>query len=292
MARDPRALRRTTQRTTERPSGFLLWLRRRRPLLRPLGWGLAGLTVLGGLAIGVSAFDPASQAARLLDDQGTLATRLGLTIERVELHGRHNTPIDLVRGALGIVPGDPMFAFSPQAARERLETISWIAHARVERHLPDSIVVRIEEREPFALWQNAGQFSIIDRRGRVVATERLDQFGPLPLLVGSGADTTAGALVDALRAVPEVMTRVQALIRVADRRWNLRLHTGTDVLLPEGEEPAAVARLAALQRSHGLLDRPLAAVDLRLADRMVLRPLAAPSPIHATPALLRGSSRR
>ncbi|WP_431283927.1 cell division protein FtsQ/DivIB [Humitalea sp. 24SJ18S-53] len=268
----------------KRPHRFVLFLRRRRPLVRPALWATLGLGVFGTIAMGIAAFDPAGRAARLVEDPGGLGARLGLTIEQVELHGRRNTPIDLVRGALGIVPGDPMLGFSPHAAKERLETIAWVARAHVERRLPDTIMVRIEEREPFALWQNAGRFSVIDRNGNVVATTTLDQFGPLPLLVGPGADRAGVALVDALRPHPEVMARVQALVRVAERRWNLRLHSGTDILLPDGNEVAAIARLAELHRSHAILDRPLAAVDLRLADRMVLRPMAtaAPAPIPVT----------
>ena len=65
--------------------------------------------------------------------------------------------------------------------------------------------------------------------------------------------------------------RVQAMVRIGERRWNLRLHNGTDVLLPEIAEGAAIKRLAELQQEAKLLDRPLAAIDLRLPDRLVVR---------------------
>jgi cell division protein FtsQ len=42
-------------------------------------------------------------------------------------------------------------------------------------------------------------------------------------------------------------------------------------MLPEGHEREALARLVELQASNDLLDRPLAAVDLRLPDKMVIR---------------------
>jgi cell division protein FtsQ len=46
----------------------------------------------------------------------------------------------------------------------------------------------------------------------------------------------------------------------------------TDVLLPEGHEVAALDRLTQLQQQHAVLDRPLAAIDMRLPDRLVFRP--------------------
>mgnify|MGYP005827466695 CR=1 FL=1 len=197
---------------------------------------------------------------------------MGFTVQRVVLEGRHNTPTDMIRAALGVSRGDPILDISPERTRERLETIAWIQRAHVERRLPSTLLVRIEERRPFAIWQHNGRFVIIDRDGKVVAADGLDQFGPLPLLVGEGADSAGAPLHDLLRGEPEVAERVQAMVRIHERRWNLRLHNGTDVLLPEGAEAAAIQRLAELQREARLLDRPLAAIDLRLPDRLVLRP--------------------
>ena len=96
-------------------------------------------------------------------------------------------------------------------------------------------------------------------------------FATLPLVVGSGAPEFAAALLDQLAAQPLLRARVVAAIRVGERRWNLRLNNGADVLLPEGAEAAAMSRLLELQASQSLLDRPLQTLDLRLPDRMVVR---------------------
>ncbi|WP_255568805.1 cell division protein FtsQ/DivIB [Neoroseomonas alba] len=280
MARDPvRAAARerlsrasSVQKAPERPSRTRIWLKRRRALLRPAIYGVVGLGVLGVAFLAVRAVDPAGRVRSLAESFSGVGDGLGLEVQQVILEGRRNTPTDMIRAALGVSRGDPMLEFSPEAARSRIETIAWVQHAHVERRLPGTILVRIDERRPFAIWQNNGQFVIIDREGKVVAADGLDQFGPLPLLVGTGADTSGPALYDLLRAQPEVNERVQAMVRIHERRWNLRLHTGTDVLLPEGAEAAAIQRLAELQREARLLDRPLAAIDLRLPDRLVLRP--------------------
>lgn len=260
------------QKDPSRPSRLRIWLKRRRSLLRPAIYGAAGLGALALVVLAVRAIDPAGRVRGIAEAFGGVGEGLGLEVQQVILEGRRNTPTDMIRAALGVARGDPMLEFSPEAARARIETIAWVQNAHVERRLPGTILVRIEERRPFAIWQNSGRFVIIDREGRVVATDGLDQFGPLPLLVGPGADTLGAALHDMLRQQPEVAERVQAMVRIHERRWNLRLHSGTDVLLPEGAEAAAILRLGELQREARLLDRPLAAIDLRLADRLVLRP--------------------
>ncbi|MEY3732059.1 MAG: hypothetical protein RLZZ57_2815 [Pseudomonadota bacterium] len=254
-----------------RPSAAHLWLRRSRRFVGPALFGSAILMGFGLIAYGIAAVDPASQARRMLDTVAVFGSDRSMTVQAVIVDGRQNTPLPLIREALGVSRGDAMLGFSPEAARQRLESIPWVAQAHVERHLPATIVVRLEERRPFAIWQNQGRFVIVDRQGKTVATDGLDQFGPLPLIVGPGADQAAAALYDLLAAETEVAERVQAMVRVGERRWNLRLHSGADVLLPEAAEAAAIKRLAELQQEAKLLDRPLAAIDLRLPDRLVVR---------------------
>jgi cell division protein FtsQ len=254
-----------------RPSAAHLWLRRSRRFVGPALFGSAILMGFGLIAYGIAAVDPASQARRMLDTVAIFGSDRSMTVQAVIVDGRQNTPLPLIREALGVSRGDAMLGFSPEAARQRLESIPWVAQAHVERHLPATIVVRLEERRPFAIWQNQGRFVIVDRQGKTVATDGLDQFGPLPLIVGPGADQAAAALYDLLAAETEVAERVQAMVRVGERRWNLRLHSGADVLLPEAAEAAAIKRLAELQQEAKLLDRPLAAIDLRLPDRLVVR---------------------
>ena len=75
---------------------------------------------------------------------------------------------------------------------------------------------------------------------------------------------------------------MQALVRISDRRWNLLLRNKAEVLLPEGQEAAALRRLAELQARQSFLDRPLAVIDLRLPDKMVVRVANSPAPTTPT----------
>ena len=275
----------------KRPSALRLWLRRRRNLVKPMGLTLLGLGALTAVGIGVLAADPAGRIAAIWDRTADIGASAGLVVQEVVLEGHRNAPIGLLREAIGVRRGDPILGFDPQAARERIEMIAWVDEAHVERHLNGTIRVRITERRPFAFWQRDGRISVIDREGKVVATENIGQFGRLPLVVGAGAEREAGRMIDLVTAQPVVMDRTHALVRISERRWNLRLRNGTDVLLPEGHEAAALARLAELQQKQALMDRPLAAIDLRLPDKLVLRTQQA-SPPAADPNVQRARSGR
>jgi cell division protein FtsQ len=255
----------------QRPSSLRLWLRRRRPLLRPALFGLAALGVATVCGAGLAALEPAGRFSWLNEGVAEIGAGFGLTVQEIMVRGQQNTPKELIRAAIGIRNGDPLLAFSPEAARQRLESIAWIESAEVQRNLSGNILVVVRERQPFAIWQHNNDFAVVDREGRVVSADTLDAFGPLPLLVGEGAHKNGAAVFDELKKAPEVLARTQALIYVSQRRWNLRLHNGTDILLPEGHEDAAIARLAELQKAQSLLDRPVVAIDMRLPDRLVVR---------------------
>jgi cell division protein FtsQ len=292
-----------------RPSRWKLLLRRGRRGLRPAIWAGCGIGAIAIVAVLVRTATPGSGAggsvASSRERLGDLSAALGWRVQNVIVEGRSNTPEPLLRAAIGVSTGAPALGFSLAAARARIETLPWVDHAAVERRLPDTLVVRITERRPYAIWQNQGRFSLIDRAGQVLTDQDVAAFRSLPLVVGAGAAEHAAAVLEPLAGFPALQDRVEAAVRIGERRWNLHLKNGTDVLLPEGHEAAALQRLATLQDGHDLLDRPLQAIDLRLPDRLTLRPqppapadssaaqgagenAAAPaSPGHAAPAPVR-----
>jgi cell division protein FtsQ len=260
----------------DRPSGWRLALRRQRRLLRPAAWvvfvSVVGMFVLFVFHAAGPHVESSGTLTSMRERLGAMTAATGLRVSDVVIEGRANTPEPLLRAAIGVNKGDPILGFSLEETRARIETIPWVEHATVERRLPGTVVVNLQERRPYAIWQNQGKFVLVDRAGQVVADQDVAQFRHLPLIVGLGAPGAAAGLLDALRDRPALEEKVSASVRVGERRWNLRMTNGTDVLLPEGHEVVALDRLIQLQQDHAVLDRPLVAIDMRLPDRLVFRP--------------------
>lgn len=273
----PRVTRSPRNSVKDRPSGWRLALRRQRRLVRPAAWITAASVVVllvlfvvhaAGSRGGPSGGSLTSVRERL----GAVTAAFGLRVTDIVIEGRANTPEPMLRAAIGVNVGDPILGFSLEDTRAHIEMIPWVEHATVERRLPGTLVVNLQERRPFAIWQNQGKFVLVDRAGQVVANQDVAQFRHLPLIVGLGAPRAASDLLDALRDRPALEEKVSASVRVGERRWNLRMTNGTDVMLPEGHEVVALDRLIQLQQDHAVLDRPLVAIDMRLPDRLVFRP--------------------
>ena len=256
--------------------------RRRRlspTLRRALPWAIAvvlaigcyGGVVLSRLPIGQSIL--AGAADRAL----AASAALGLVVRSIDVEGRETTDTAMIMAALAAERGTPILGVSPRRAKEKLESLPWVRSAAIERRLPDTLVVRLVERHPLAVWQHAGKHELVDRDGAVIPVKDLTRFARLPTVVGDDAASHATALIDMLAREPELAARVTAAVRVDDRRWNLRIDHVIDVLLPEANPAEAWARLAAQERANKLLQRDIQTVDMRLPDRLVLRPVGSPA---------------
>ena len=196
---------------------------------------------------------------------------MGFGVKRVVVEGQKNATDFAITTALGAGPETFMLAFDTDAAKDRLEAVPWIRHARVMRLLPSTLQVEIEEREPYAIWQNNRQTFVVDSEGVVLAPALPQAFPELPLVVGEGAGKHAAALYQTLAPYKDLRRRMLAALRVGDRRWTLKLRTGTEIMLPDGNIEMALDALEKLERERGVFQQDIAAIDMRLLDRVTLR---------------------
>jgi len=256
---------------------------RRSSRLSPRRRQVVALALIGAVAIGAGA------GAWRLRESGVLERTLkmagaalsdwsqrqivaaGLTVQHVFVTGRGETGKAEVLAALGVESGQSILDFDPAQARQRLLQLGWVKTARVERRLPDTIIVRLRERQALALWQHKGRHVLIDRGGGTITRHDLARFAHLPVVVGRDAPLAAAKLIDMLSRKPALFAQVRAAVRIGARRWDVRLKNGIKVHLPEIDAFAAWVRLAELVAEHRIFDRDVAAIDLRLPDRLVLR---------------------
>jgi len=196
---------------------------------------------------------------------------LGLAVREVYVSGRAETAQSSLLGALDVRIGNPILAVDVDQAQQRIEQLGWVARATVERRFPATLHISLQERRAAAIWQRKGSFVLVDIDGVVIGTEGLERFDHLKVIVGEDAPQRTRDLLRVLSAAPGLAERVDAAVWVGDRRWNMRLNNGIDVRLPEQDPTAAWARLAELDSTHGILDKDIRAIDLRLPDRLVVR---------------------
>ncbi len=248
-----------------------------RPLSRPdvlaTSFNIFAAALIGGaLGLGVAAGGHgtafAQGAARVVD---AAAAAIGFRVRSVVIAGNSVLDDETIIDTVGLAPGGSLIAIDAAEARTRLEALTWVAEARVQKLYPATLSVRVTERRPFAVWQRNGELFIIDRAGTVLRPANAGQLPPLPIVAGAGAHAGAATLFTQLAAHPQIADQVAASVRVAERRWTLHLDNGIEVRLPEAGMAQALDRLAWLAREQELLERDIDLVDMRIGTRVFVR---------------------
>jgi cell division protein FtsQ len=199
------------------------------------------------------------------------ANRLGFRISEIALAGEREVDRGEILVLAGITDRSSLLFLDASRARTRLLTNPWIAEATVLKLYPDRLRIEIRERLPYALWQKDGRVALIAADGTVLETAAPPRFGNLPLVVGKGAEQSAQNFLTLIARYPTIAHATDASVLVAERRWNLHLKGGVEILLPEREPEQALRTLIDLERSDRLLSRDIVAIDLRLPDRVTVR---------------------
>ena len=239
---------------------------------RGAGSTAAAMVLLASASYGVVRGGPVPQimeyAQSLCDG---VANRLGFRIAEVALDGGHEVAREEILVLAGITDRSSLLFLDAARTRARLLSNPWIAEATVLKLYPDRLRIEIRERKPFALWQKDGRIALIAVDGVVLENNVRARFADLPHVVGKSAEQSAQGFLALIARYPAIARLTEASIFVAERRWNLRLKDGVEILLPENEAEQALQILIDLDRNQKLLSRDIIAVDLRLPDRITVR---------------------
>ena len=198
--------------------------------------------------------------------------KMGFVVKHVDVVGEGRVREDKVREMLGVRSGDYLFDMDIKNAQDRIQSLSWVETAVVRRLWPDRIVVHINERRPYALWQNNNKIRVIDKTGAVILMANTREFSELPFVVGEGGAEKAEAIWNILQTHPDVLMQTSSVVRVGERRWDIVLKDGMRILLPEKNPAAALQRFDTYNHEHGLLGLDLQRIDMRIKGRLTLVP--------------------
>ncbi len=254
---------------------------------KPALWAAAVILVLGTLGGGAWYAVASGRVAAARQDLVALAVRsspsLGLVVKDVLIEGREHTSRADVARALEPFMGQSILTVDIDGIRRNLDDLPWVRTATVSRELPGTLFVRLEERQPLALWQDgdSSRILLVDQDGLTLAVDDLTPYRSLPLLSGPGAPLAAPALLGMLQAEPALIHHVTAASYIGRRRWNVYLDGRIEVRLPEDGAELAWHRLAAAQQADDIIDRDIDAVDLRNPEWLVVRPIDAAAPTNS-----------
>lgn len=241
-------------------------VQQRLPRMRVVTWALAA--VLTASTAGYMALDYDRVRAEMIRVSGDA----GLNLQHIEVKGRAHTPQDVLLAVSGLQRGQPILDISLTDLHARISDIGWVEDVVVQRRMPSTIRITLQERMPVALLQTPTGHELIDASGAIIRDADTPAFTHLKIVSGTGAATRAAAILDILRTEPELFANVWAISLQSERRWDVHLRNGIAIHLPEVDPRTAWSRLAIMDHQKQIIGRDLAVIDLRIPEQLIVEP--------------------
>lgn len=138
--------------------------------------------------------------------QGIQKTDL-LKLKTIQVTGAAPATEARLRKIITVNPGDSLWEKSVEKQAEIAKRDPWVEKAQVRRVFPNTIVIEVKERTPFAVVnESSGQFKYLDSSNTIIDKAEPEKIGRYPILVGHDLRTNAnrrGEALDILKSLPE-----------------------------------------------------------------------------------------
>ncbi|HMV69980.1 MAG TPA: FtsQ-type POTRA domain-containing protein, partial [Myxococcota bacterium] len=211
-------------------------------------------------------------------------------VERIEFVGNVRATDAELRHLSDLRNGVTIWDVDLATLSERVQRHPWVAEVTAERHLPGSVVVKVQEHAPVALLAFGDRLLYVDEQGRPFLEARSDDLnhpiisGIDPALEGLHPELPRLALRDALWLLQELDARaILPLDHVSEIRFHrtrgfvlqtagsVRGGATAEVLIGLGDYERQLRHLAALVDRGVDLTRPLH-VDVAPESVAIVRP--------------------
>jgi cell division protein FtsQ len=174
--------------------------------------------------------------------------------------------------------GDSMFRLDFQSAQDRIEYLPMVQSVHIDRSWPETVVIEVTERAPFAAWQVGATNYVIDNEGVVMANAQPPAGAPAIKDLGNPVRLVPGDHVDydAVKLTQELLQRVpgQLALNIAALEYSpatgLALTTDAGYRVVIGDSQNMDYKLAVWQQIEKELGRETMGghvLDLRFGDR-------------------------
>ena len=233
-------------------------------LLRLLAWSVA-LLLLALPVVGVLSGKFASERWPLRQLDLTAPVR--------------HVPAQAIQAVVDAHAREGFFALSLPELRRELAALPWVSHVEVRKRWPDTVVVHIDEHQPYAVWQDR---ALVSHEGVIFEAPQVPEMADLPRLFGPDERIVDVVNFHARSVRLFEHTTMQVRITHLSPRgsWTVQLDNDTTVLLGRDLAEQRLARFAATAPTllQGHPGQRLGRADLRYPNGYALTWIDMPAP--------------
>lgn len=145
-----------------------------------------------------------------------------LSVQNVKISGNQALSSSRVKELAGISQGKNIFAMDIGEMERNIRSSEWVEALRIKRDLPDTLHLKIQEKEPVFWIRKEDRLFYADSQGRAIAPVQAERFRSLPFLSVKGSSS---GQKERLRQLREEMRARDLPFTLQDVSW-LRFFPG------------------------------------------------------------------
>lgn len=200
-----------------------------------------------------------------------ISLNYGFSIDDIIIEGRNKTIKEDLMSKINLSREDNILNTDLKEIKRKVEELPWVEKADVKRtYFPNTLQIKLYEKQVLALWQNEGKFYPLDMSGKIIDAEYIAH-EPILVITGEKAPEHINQLLEVTSKNFELHNRIVAAVFFSERRWNLifdSFENGITVKLPETDMHKAWEKLVKINNQYGVLNRKLTFIDLRYQNKV------------------------
>ena len=233
------------------------------------------ITLISIVIISWSFYQKIFSLGFLIESKNNLLNKVSfnddLKLKEIHVIGRNNLKTKLLLDTINVYYGTPILSLDLINIQEKIYNLGWIKNVVVERRLPNTLLVKIEEYEPLALLQKNNDHFVISPSGNIIIRSN-GLFNYLPVVKGEDAELHAAKTLNILSSEPSLFHQVWAISFISKRRWDVHLRSGVKIKLPEKNTEEVWSKLAEIDRYNSIISRDIYSIDLRHQEKIIIEP--------------------
>jgi cell division protein FtsQ len=198
------------------------------------------------------------------------------TLTTIVVKGRDDVPEDVIAGAAADQIGQPLAAINFDAIRDRLSTVPRIQSFATELQPPNTLVIRVVERQAIGALMVDGRWTVVDVAGVVIDTQDIKPERVPEIQVPATTDRAFTAIAETLASIPPSVRQRIAVISALTRdsvRFQLR---GAGHQIIWGSPGDSLVKLSVMERALEVANSRNGRyeIDVSAPDNIVLQPIS------------------
>jgi cell division protein FtsQ len=142
---------------------------------------------------------------------------------------------DQIRAAVQPRLGKGFFALDLDGVQRAVAALPWVESAEARKRWPDTVLLRIYERQPFARWNDR---QLISRQGQVFDAPGASDLGALPALRGPDARLAevVSFYAETQKAFAGTGLRITGVALTERGSWSLSTGSGAQIVIGDREQ--------------------------------------------------------